>query len=122
MRKLITLLLCLALSFQAGAAWGAPSDPCPMEGMTMAALVEFGGESDGTGGATFPDCCNDLATFLETGQVCKSGAECGHPLGSLLAHWASIPGLGAVNDMAPPRCSMAPSADVSTIWRPPTST
>ena len=70
MRFLIALMLCLALPLQGMAAWSAPGNPCPMEDMVMAA--------DGSATADdMADCCNDALTFMETGQPCKTGMDCG---------------------------------------------
>ncbi len=88
----------------------------------MAASVDQGGLLGTAADANVADCCNDLATFLETGQACKSIAECGHPVAPLQTQPPPVPSLTAKSDMVPAHLSIAPSADWSAIWRPPTST
>ncbi len=76
--------------------------------------------NDASPGAV-PDCCNDMATFLETGQPCKTGADCGAPVagtppGGLLA----APALRATRHLVPAVVA-PPSSARSAIWRPPPS-
>ena len=124
MRLLVALLLCLALPVQGAAAWASPVDPCPMGDMMMAedAMPDrASADASGTHGesAAMADCCNDALTFMETGQPCKTGMDCGAPV-------ASVPPAGlSVTDAnrAPERFALAATAPPppgrSTIWRPP---
>ena len=112
MRFLIALMLCLALPLQGMAAWSAPGNPCPMEDMVMAA--------DGSATADdMADCCNDALTFMETGQPCKTGMDCGAPV-------AHVPpaGLLPTEALHPAErfaflAAAPPPPGRSTIWRPP---
>jgi hypothetical protein len=113
MRWLLTLLLCLSLPLQGAWSWAAPAEPCPMEGMVMVS----GTVADDTGAV--PDCCNDAATFLETGQPCKTGMDCGAPVASVPP--GGLPAalaLHAARHVAP-SVAGPPSSARSTIWRPP---
>lgn len=115
MRRLFTLLLCLSLPLQGAWSWAAPAEPCPMEAMVMAS----GMVADDTGSGAAPDCCNDVATFLKTGQPCKTGVDCGAPVASVPpGGWPGAPALHSARHSTP-AVAGPPSSARSAIWRPP---
>lgn len=66
-------------------------------------------------------CCNDMQTWGETGQLCKTALD--YP--GLVA-WAPAPAtlaVGAAPTADPPRAltSAEPQAPPSALWRPPTA-
>ena len=70
--------------------------------------------------ADLPDCCNDMQTWAETGQLCKPGLDAA---GFLV--WAPAPEPGTVGTvLSPEPCSgLSPtplSAPPGAPWRPPT--
>lgn len=68
------------------------------------------------------DCCNDMATFLLTGQACKTGQSCQAPLTALPLPLSEKTDVVAVRQTLPVLHSLAaPSATVGAVWRPPTS-
>ena len=92
-RSLCLLSVCLALPLQGVAAWSTPGDPCPMEDMAMASDAM----TDGSGAAdAMADCCNDALTYMETGQPCKTGMDCGAPV-------AHVPPAGLLPTALPAR-------------------
>ena len=115
MRWLVTLLICLSLPLQGAWSWAAPVEPCPMEGMVMAS----GAMADDAGPGAVPDCCNDEATFLKTGQPCKTGVDCGAPMASVPSGGLSAaPALQTTRHLAR-NVAGPPSSARSAIWRPP---
>lgn len=112
MRFLIALMLCLALPLQGMAAWSTPGDPCPMEDMVMTADASVAPDD-------MADCCNDALTFMETGQPCKTGMDCGAPV----AHMPPASPLPTTAAHAPERFAFTaatpPPPGHSAIWRPP---
>ena len=129
MRFWLVLLLTLSFSLQGWASARAASAPCPMgEGMAaMASEVAKGDEGHGhlnatdvASAAAVDDCCNDVATYLKTGQACKTGQDCQTPAVALIVHSA----VGASTSHAVPvalSIASLPPALVA-VWRPPTST
>ena len=121
MRHLITLLLCLALPWQAWAAQSAVVVLCPMEGMDMVAVIGADTSSDTTPDAETDDsCCNDLAAFLQTGQHCKSGPDCTtanvlFPAEERAVAVLPYTGILRISLTPPP-----PLSQTAGIWRPPT--
>ena len=119
MRIWLVLLLTLSFALQGWAAAQSSSAPCPMEAEmamadTAADQTADGGMSDG--------CCNDMATFLLTGQACKTGQSCQAPLTALLLSLPEKTTGVAVRQTAPVWQSLAaPSATVAAVWRPPTA-
>ena len=105
-----------ALPLQGMAAWSAPDEPCPMGDMVMTADTMSGGYGDADDRA---DCCNDVLTFMETGQPCKTGMDCGAPAAHVppASPWPTAAG------HAPERFAFTaatpPPPGHSTIWRPP---
>ena len=121
MRVWLVLLLTLSFALQGWAATLSSSAPCPMEAemaMAMANTV-----ADQTADGTIAeDCCNDMATFLLTGQTCKTGQSCQAPLAALLLPLLEKTAVVAVRQTVPVLQSLAaPSATVVAVWRPPTS-
>lgn len=116
LRRLLSLILCACLALQGATVALATEAPCPMEA-EMAALV-LAGELDP---ADLPDCCNDMQAWAETGQLCKTGADC-----QGLAAWALASagrGVGAApSSDAPGTLNIpAPTAPPDAPWRPPTA-
>jgi hypothetical protein len=73
-------------------------------------------------GTIAEDCCNDMATFLLTGQSCKTGQSCQAPLTALPLPLPEKTAVAAVRQTVPVLQSLAaPSATVVVLWRPPTS-
>jgi hypothetical protein len=116
LRRLLSLLLCVCLSLQ-GAGLALASEPaCPMEA-AMQDMVSAG-ELDP---ADLSDCCNDLQTWAETGQLCKSSVDC-----QGLMTWAPAPGAMVVARAPASDPPWAPStatfaAPTGAPWRPPTA-
>ncbi len=117
MRKLLTLMLSLALALPASATMGALPQPCPMHEMTSMSSAD---EADMGMEEAAIDCCNDLATALRTGKTCKTGLECGGMASMALP---MLPNLSLVTPHVEPAIwfqTTPPPARLSTIWRPPT--
>ena len=111
MRALISFLLCLAVAFQGMAYAQTFAQPCAMEQEMQEMVMDHS--------AATSDCCNDADMAAKTGQACKTGQSC-TPLGTFTDALmgtktprpvALIPRLSGVMFM--------PSADQSSIWRPP---
>ncbi|NIM42809.1 MAG: hypothetical protein GTN84_15605 [Hydrogenophaga sp.] len=120
MRKLIVLLMCLALPMQTWAGLGAVPEPCPMEAMAMAVSGSDSQTADEVSAEPMADCCNDVATFLETGQPCKSGVKCGTSSVTLMPMDLGV-APPARHAEHPPRAGMLMvSVNRFAIWRPPT--
>ncbi|HRH85428.1 MAG TPA: hypothetical protein PLO41_01155 [Rubrivivax sp.] len=82
----------------------------------MEAMV-VSGELDA---ADLPDCCNDLQTWAETGNLCKPVLD---GMGPVV--WAPAPAPGtvqtiSVSDLVPGLSSTPASAPPGAPWRPPT--
>lgn len=114
MRRLLTLLLCACMALQGMVSAMARETPCPMEA-EMEAMV-LAGE---LGADDLPDCCNDLQTWAETGQLCKPGLDFA---GGMV--WAPAPvpiplgvGGGTCVLASPPPTAM--NAPPGALWRPP---
>jgi hypothetical protein len=78
------------------------------------------GELDPADPADLPSCCNDLQTWGETGQLCKTSLD--HP--GLLA-WAPAPDVWVLSEAPaadPPGTghTTSPTAPPGALWRPPT--
>lgn len=67
------------------------------------------------------DCCNDMATFLLTGQACKTGQDCQAPLTALLLPQAEDVAAAVRQTVSMAHQPMAPSALALAVWRPPSS-
>ena len=117
MRKLLTLLLSLALALPASATVGTLAQPCSMHDMTSLSAVDetgMGMEETAT------DCCNDLATVLRTGKTCKTGLEWA---GLASIALPMLPTFSFVASHVEPAIrfqTTPPPARLSAIWRPPT--
>lgn len=103
------VLFCISLMFQSQASAVLPQHPCPMETQTTSTMVN--GMDDG--------CCNDAATALATGNLCKTDAPCVFTGAAILPPIrVSAP---ALPSCTPPaacsthRCTGTPS----DVWRPP---
>lgn len=116
MRKLLTLLLSLALALPASATLNAMSQPCPMHDMTSLSAAD---ESDMGMEEAATECCNDLATSLRTGRTCKTGLECGGVASMALPMLAPLSLAHTHVEPALWFQTMPPSARPSSIWRPP---
>lgn len=103
------VLFCLGLIFQSQAGAALPQHPCPME--AQAAWDMADGSDDG--------CCNDAATALVTGTLCKTDAPCASTsVGILPPSGVSPPSMPSCSPLAAfptQRYTNAPSA----VWRPP---
>ncbi len=66
------------------------------------------------------DCCNDLETFLKTGQLCKTTQTCSSPGAGLLSAVLSFSALPFTADFLPDRPLPLRSAYPIGVWRPPT--
>ena len=115
MRRFLTLLLCACMALQGVGTVLAQEAPCPMEAELTAMVVagELAVED-------LPDCCNDMATWAETGHLCKPGLDCAG-----LVVWAPAPTCGAVAAVADSDPAFRPgpttlSAPPGAPWRPPT--
>jgi len=120
MRVWLVLILTLSFALQGWAAAPSLSAPCPMK--TETAMTTADMAPDQTADDTLSgDCCNDMATFLLTGQTCKTGQSCQAPLTALLLPLPEKTAVAAVRQTAPVLQSLAaPSAIVVAVWRPPT--
>lgn len=118
MRKLLTLMLSLALALPASASMGALPQPCPMHDMTSMSAADEADMDMGKEEAAI-DCCNDLATALRTGKTCKTGLECGGMASMALP---MLPTLSLVTTHVEPAIwfqTTPPPVRLSAIWRPP---
>lgn len=117
MRKLLTLMLSLALALPASATLSALPQPCPMHDTTSLSAVD---ETDMGMEEAATDCCNDLATALRTGKACKTGLECAGVAGMALPMLLT---LSLTTNHVEPAIwfqTTPPPARLSAIWRPPT--
>jgi hypothetical protein len=120
MRIWLVLLLTLSFALQGWAAARSSSAPCPMDAEMAMAMADTPADQTAEGGMS-GDCCNDLATFLLTGQSCKSGQACQVPLTALPLPLPVKTTGAAVRQTVPVWHSLAaPSAMVVAPWRPPT--
>lgn len=124
-RRFVIFVLCLALALQSWAGSQSSSEPCPMAAemaANMTAMASAVGSDTADTGALGGDCCNDAATFAETGQPCKTGQDCQAP-----ATWAVPATPWADPPLVPPPCLQAaedcpaPRGLAASVWRPPTS-
>jgi hypothetical protein len=121
MRVWLVLILTLSFALQGWAATQPSSAPCPMEAEIAVAMADRALDQTADG-ATTGDCCNDMASFLLTGQTCKTGQSCQAPLTALLLPLPEKSAAAAVRQTVPVLQSLAaPSATVVALWRPPTS-
>lgn len=114
LHRLVLVLLCACLALQGGGLVLASEAPCPMEA-EMIAMVQAGDLDP----ADLPDCCNDLQTWAETGQLCKTGLDC-----QGLVAWAPAPvtaSVGSPPSSGPPPAlnARATRAPPGATWRPP---
>ena len=111
MRTFISLLLCLAVAFQGLAYAHTFEQLCAMEQGMQVIVMDHS--------AAISDCCNDADTAAKTGQTCKTAQSCA-PLGTFadaLLDAKNIRPLAVVPQLA--GVLFMPSADQSSIWRPP---
>jgi hypothetical protein len=121
LRQLLTLLLCLAVASQAWAAAPSADPPCPMAAemaAQMMAAVAAGEPLD----EALDDCCNDIETFLLTGQACKPIQECQAPLLWLMQPAQQTHVLSPARHLESLPPATSPSGALAPIWRPPTRT
>ena len=115
LRRLLTLLICACLVAPGGGLALASETPCPMQA-EMEAMV-LAGERDSV---DLPDCCNDLQTWAETGQLCKPGLDAAGTLAWAPAPMLACPGItsaaGPIPSPGPGHAVAPPGAP----WRPPT--
>lgn len=123
MRVWFALIIALSFAVQGWAATRAVDAPCPMEAEMAVAMAQAAAAPEGAAVDTMSgDCCNDMATFLLTGQACKTGQSCQAPLTALLLPLPQKTADAAVRQTVPVLQSLAaPSAIVVAVWRPPTS-
>jgi hypothetical protein len=111
MRVLISIFLCLAVAFQGMAYAHAFELTCSMTQGHSEVAADHAVFSD--------DCCNDADTAAKTGQACKTGQSC-TPLGTfadaLLEAKTPHP-MASISQLT--GVLFVPSADPSSIWRPP---
>ena len=122
MRFWLALILSASFALQGWAATPPLDLPCPMEAEMAAAMAQVDSASQPSAEeATLADCCNDMATFLITGQACKTGQDCEAPLSVMFLPFAmrAAPVLTQTVPVAstPAALSVLPVA----VWRPPTS-
>ncbi|MGE7955153.1 hypothetical protein ACQKQA_00900 [Pseudomonas sp. NPDC089530] len=107
LRFCLVFLISLALPLSGMAGVQAPTEPCPMQTMGMAAMDDMG-----------MDCCNDMKSPVEHGKPCKPGQEC--KTGGLLQVSLVKP---AVTLFSPVVASFSsdflPAQTPSGVWRPP---
>jgi len=113
-RQIVAFFVILGLCFQAPAAFMFEPPHCPMEGM-MQAMSAAGEDVP----ADLPECCNDVATYDATGQVCKSGGDCS--LQAAMANVATLATTMIQIGSQPHRTADAPvrAAPSTPPWRPP---
>lgn len=116
LKRWLTLFLCACLSLQGASLAVAAEVPCPMQA-EMEALA-LAGELDP---ADMAGCCNDMQTWAETGQLCKTGLDF-----QGLMVWAPAPAAWVVSlalTANPPGASNTalPIAPPGALWRPPTA-
>jgi hypothetical protein len=119
LRRVVLIVLCLAVALQAWAGSPSGDEPCPMAAemaAEMAAMASAAGTATGDLG---DDCCNDAATFAKTGQPCKSGQDCQAP-----ALWAVPVKPWVAPVLQPPALQTAalcaaPCGGPALVWRPP---
>lgn len=120
MRLWLVLILTLSFALQGWAAAQPSGAPCPMEAEIAMAMADMAADQTADGTLS-DDCCNDMATFLQTGQACKTGQDCQAPLTALLLPLSEKTAV-AVRQTVPVLQSLAaPSATVVALWRPPSS-
>jgi hypothetical protein len=120
MRVWLVLILTLSFALQGWAAAPSSNALCPMQADMAMAVADLAADQTADGTMT-EDCCNDMASFLLTGQSCKTGQDCQAPLTALLLPLPEKAAV-AVRQTAPVLQSLAaPSATVVAVWRPPTS-
>lgn len=66
------------------------------------------------------DCCNDLETFLKTGQMCKTNQTCSAPGAGLLAAMPTFSAVPFTTVFLPDISPSLQSAHPIGVWRPPT--
>ena len=121
MRAWLFVILTLSFALQGWAAAQPSIAPCPMEAGMATAMVDMAAHQTAEGSMS-DDCCNDMATFLLTGQACKTGQDCQAPVTALLLPLPEETAVAAVRQTAPVlQILAAPSATVVAVWRPPTS-
>lgn len=84
----------------------------------MASMVT---DSEENSTAATADCCNDLATYYQTGETCKSSLKCGPSAGT---PWVlSNPVTVSLVQVQPPLGSLTKIRGETppAIWRPPAS-
>jgi hypothetical protein len=119
LRRLLTLLLCWAMASQAWAATPAGEPPCPMAAemaAQMMAAIAAGEPVD----EALDDCCNDVETFLLTGQACKPIQESQTPVLWLLQPAPQGHALSPATHVESLPPATPPSGALAPIWRPPT--
>ncbi len=120
MRFWFALLLTLSFALQGWAAVRPSDAPCPMGmGTEMAAGMELPGAA-----AEFADdggCCNDMASYLASGQLCKTGQDCQAPATALLVVQRTTTRTVASQSVPLARSPATPLPVANAVWRPPTS-
>jgi hypothetical protein len=122
MRRVFVVLLCLGLSFPSWAGWLASASCCPsqadVKAQIRADIAQQLIDAADTGEAV-PECCNDLAAYLQSGQACKGSQAASAPLLGWPASGGTFAACPTLQAAASPAALSPPSADPEGIWRPP---
>jgi len=106
-----TAAVCPVWAGQGAAQWVDPATTLPSEPVQV----------KNTAHPAVPDCCNDLLTYLSTGQSCKAGQDC-----AMAQPWAFDQAAGVTAAFAsttvrwPGRTAGKFANGPQRIWRPPT--
>jgi hypothetical protein len=122
MRIWLVLILSASFALQGWASTRISSVSCDM-GIEVAApiLMSDGSAQTAALDVESDDCCNDTATFLRTGQLCKTGQDCHVPVSAFLVS----PPQGTATHLSLPVPAASTPAELLAlpfaVWRPPTS-
>lgn len=96
---------------------GAGSAPCPMDAMDN--MVFMVAEPQEDTASTPADCCNDLETYLQTGEACKTGLQCGPSAGTPWVFTSPVPVSFNQTQRPPSLLTQMRGEAPPSIWRPP---
>ena len=117
MRKFLFILLVLALPLQAWASLGVGQAPCPMD--DMAIMASIAADDPQEIASEDADCCNDLATYFQTGESCKTGLKCSPSAGTPWVTTGQVPTSPDPTERPSTRFFQLLDGTPSVIWRPP---
>lgn len=122
MRIWIALAIALSFCLQGWAATWAQAAPCPMETQMQATVAQdTATQSDTAADVLAPDCCNEIDTYLLTGQACKTGQDCQSTFSVMLQLMDETPAV-AVSQAVPSLYGPAVLPPLAVaVWRPPTT-